>query len=112
MGSEEIVDVLHAGRIKVGHGTDGRVMVRVTLGEDRGVDVDQGVAIGHVVVTLPLLLLDHVALVVEVLLVDRVQQPAVPVRLQPQGQIHRAARNRLEVVRAIKPGGGVQTPAH
>src|SRR5664280_149928 len=61
VGAEELVHVLHAGSVKVGHRPDRRVVVRVALGEDRRVDVDQGVAVGQVVVTLPLLLLDPVS---------------------------------------------------
>ena len=69
------------------------------------------VAVRDVVVALPLLLLDHLALVVQVGLGQRVQQRAEPVRLQPQGEVEAAAGQRLEVVGAIEPGGGVDRGA-
>ena len=109
--AEEGVDVLEARGVEVLHRPDRRVVVGVAVGEDRGVDVGEGVAVGHVVVALPLLLLDDVALVVEVLLGQRVEQVPVPVGLQPEREVQGALGDRLEVVGAVEPGRRVETAA-
>ena len=87
VGAEELVHVVQARGVEVLHRADRRVVVGVALREHRGVDVDEGVAVGLVVVALALLLLDDVALVVEVLLGDGVEQVPVPVGLEPQGEL-------------------------
>ena len=109
--AEEGVDVLEARGVEVLHRPDRRVVVGVAVGEDRGVDVGEGVAVGHVVVALPLLLLDDVALVVEVLLGDRVEQVPVPVGLQPERELQGALGDRLEVVGPVEPGRRVEPAA-
>lgn len=80
------------------------------LAEQSGAEVDRAerVPVGDVVVALPLLLLHHVALVVEVLLVDRVEQVPVPVGLHPQRELVGALGHRLEVVGAVEPGRRVE----
>ena len=111
VAAEERVDVLEARGVEVLHRPDRRVVVGVALGEDRGVDVDEGVAVGLVVVALALLLLDDVALVVEVLLRHRVEEVPVPVGLEPEGELDRAGGHRLEVVGAVEPRRGVEPAA-
>ena len=105
------MDVVEAGGVEVLHGADRRVVVGVPLGEDGGVDVDERVAVGLVVVALALLLLHHVALVVEVLLRHGVEQATVPVGLEPQGQLDGTGGHGLEVVGAVEPGRGVEAGA-
>jgi len=111
VGAEERVHVGQARGVEVLHRPDGRVVVGVPLREGRGVEVDQGVAVGLVVIALALLLLDHVALVVQVLLGHGVEEVPVPVGLEPQRQLDGPLRHGLEVVRAIEPGRRVQPSA-
>ncbi len=68
-------------------------------------------AVGHVVVPLPALVLHHVALVLQALLVQRGEQRAHPVGLEPQGQLEFVGRHRLEVVGALEAGGAVERTA-
>ena len=111
VATEEVVHVLEAGRVEVLHRPDRRVVVGVPGGEHRGVHLDEGRAVGHVVVALALLLLDHVPLVVEVLLRDRVEQVPVPVGLHPEGQLVGTLGDGLEVVGAVEPGRRVEAAA-
>ena len=61
--TEERARVVQRHRVQIGHGADGRVVVRVALGiGQRGHPLERG-AVGHVVVALPALVLDHVTLV-------------------------------------------------
>ena len=90
VATEERVHVRQARGVEVLHRADRRVVVGVALREDRGVDVDEGVAVGLVVVALALLLLDDVALVVEVLLRHGVEEVTVPVGLEPERELDRA----------------------
>jgi hypothetical protein len=64
-----------------------------------------------VVVRPALLVLHDLALVVEVLLVERVEQGPHPVGLEPQGELGLVRRQRLVVVRPIEPGAAVHRPA-
>ncbi len=89
VATEEGVHVLEP-RAEVLHRPDRRVVVRVPLGEDGGVDVDERGAVRLVVVPLALLLLDDVALVVEVLLGQRVEEVGVPVGLEPERELEGA----------------------
>ncbi len=68
-------------------------------------------AVGSVVVARALLVLDDVALIVEVLLVEGVQKRRHPVGLEPQRQLQLVARHRLEVVGSVQPGRAVERPA-
>jgi hypothetical protein len=64
-----------------------------------------------VVVGPPLLVLDDLALVVEVLLAQGVEEGRHPVGLEPQPELHLVRRHRLEVVGPIQPGGTVHRAA-
>ena len=100
--AEERARVVQRRRVQIGHGADGRVVVRVALGVDqRGHPLERG-AVGHVVVALPALVLDHVTLVLQRLLVERGQQRAHPVRLQPERQLQLVRGHGLEVVGALE----------
>ena len=59
------------------------------------------------VLALALLVLDHAALLVERLLVDRAEQVAHAVGLHPQRHVERGGRHVLEVVGAVGVGGAV-----
>jgi hypothetical protein len=113
-------DVLQGRGIQIGHRADRAVGIGVggagiaahgRAGPEllRQQMVEQ-VAIGHVVVALALLLLDHLALGVQVL--SRHRQMSQPLGLQPQRQLQRPGRHRLEVVRPVEAGGGIRRPAH
>ena len=65
----------------------------------------QLVAVGHIVVALTLLFLDHLALGVEIVLVN--VQTAHPIRLQPQREAEGLRADGLEVVGAVEAGGCV-----
>ena len=64
-----------------------------------------------VVVRPPLLVLDDLALVVEVLLAQGLEQRPHAIGLKPQGELELVARHRLEVVRPVEPGRAVHRPA-
>ena len=106
-GPEERDHVLDARSVEILHRADGRVVVRVAVREDRRHELLVEGAVGPVVVALALLVLDHLALVVEVLLAQRVEQRRHPVGLQPQPELELVRRQRLEVVGAVEVGGGV-----
>src|SRR3546814_2909952 len=74
----------------------------------RGAANDQvlGNGVGPVV-ALPLLVLDHRTLLVELGLIDRTQQVTHAVALQPQHGVERALRHRLEIVGAVIAGSAV-----
>jgi hypothetical protein len=59
------------------------------------------------VVALPLFVLHHAALLVELRLVDDAEQMAHAIGLHPQREIERTGLHVLEVVRAIEPRGAV-----
>ena len=111
VAAEEVVHVHEAGGVEVLHRPDRGVVVGVPGGEHRGIHLDQGRAVGHVVVALALLFLDHVALVVEVLLRHGVEQVAVPVGLHPEGELVGALGHGLEVVGAVEPRRRVEPAA-
>ena len=109
--AEERARVVQRRRVQIGHGADGRVVVRVALGiGQRGHPLERG-AVGHVVVTLPALVLDHVPLVLQGLLVERRQQRAHAVRLQPERQLQLVRGHGLEVVGALEARRPVERPA-
>ena len=67
-------------------------------------------AVRAVVVRPALLVLDDLALVVEVLLAQSVEQGRHPVGFEPERQVELVGRQRLEVVRAVQPRGAVHRP--
>ncbi len=111
VGAEERARVLQRRRVQVGHRADGRVVVRVALGVGQRGQPLEGGAVGHVVVALPALVLDHVTLVVQRLLVERGQQRAHPVRLQPERQLQLVGGHGLEVVGALEARRAVERAA-
>ena len=108
---EEGVDVVEARRVEVGHRADRRVVVGVAGRKEDGVHVGEDLTVGRVVVTLPLLLLDDVALVVEIRLGDGIEKVAVTVGFEPQGQVERARGHGFEVIGAVEPGRRVEAAA-
>ena len=68
-------------------------------------------AVGPVVVAPALLVLHDLALVVQVLLAQRVEQRAHAVGLEPERELELVRRHRLEVVGAVEPGRAVERPA-
>jgi hypothetical protein len=70
------------GGVEVRHRADRRVVVRVALGNRWPEELLVPRPVGPVVVAPALLVLDDLALVVEVLLAERVEQRPHPVRLE------------------------------
>ena len=68
-------------------------------------------AVRPVVVRPALLVLHDFALVVEILLAERVEEGPHPVGLEPQGELRLMRRQRLVVVRPIEPRAAVHRPA-
>ena len=111
IGAEEGLDILQRGGVQILHRADRRMVVRVALREHRRLEPLRGAPVGPVVVALALLVLDDLALVVEGLLAEGVEQAPHAVGLQPEGQLEVVARDRLVVVGAVDPGGAVERPA-
>ena len=101
----EPLDIVQRRSIQVGHRTDGGMSVGVLGWEIECQQQLQLVAVGHIVVALTLLFLDHLALGVEIVLVN--VQTAHPIRLQPQGKVEGLRADGLEVVGAVEAGGCV-----
>ena len=105
----EGLHVLEGGGVQVGHRTDRGMAVGVLGGVGEVEQRFEGLAVGHVVVALALLLLDDVALVVQVGLVDLEVLHALG--LEPQRQFQGAGVDGLEVVGPVEAGGGVRGAA-
>ena len=111
VGREERADVLERGRVEVGHRADRRVVVRMGLREQVGEELLVPRPVRPVVVAPALLVLDDLALVVEVVLAERVEEAAEAVRLEPDRQLQLVRRQGLVVVRPVEPGRPVEGPA-
>jgi hypothetical protein len=83
----------------------------MAFGEDVALDLVPPAAVRPVVVRPALLVLDDVALVVQVLLRQRVEEGPHPVRLEPEGQLDLVGRDGLVVVRPVQPCRPVAGPA-
>ena len=79
----------------------------MSLGEKVFEDQLKRPPVGNVLVALPALVLDHAALVVELLLSEGIGQKAHSIRFQPQHVFQGLAGHCLEVVGAIEAGGAV-----
>ncbi len=103
---EPFLDGGEAGRVEVGHRSDGGMLVRVTVGEQASEHFifDQP---ARLVVALPFLVLDDAALVIQLLLVHHAEQIAHAVAFHEQRLFQRRLRDRLEIVGAVEPGGAV-----
>jgi hypothetical protein len=110
-GSEEGAHVVERRRVEVFHRPDRGVVIRVVRRVEMAEELLLPGAVGLVVVADPLLVLDNRALVVEVLLAERVEQRGQPVRLQPDGELQLMRRHGLEEVGAVQPGRAVHRPA-
>ena len=86
-------------------------MVRVPLRIREREEFNVGAAVRLVVVAGALLVLHHVALVVEVRLIERGKECAESVGLHPENQFCPLRWNGGEVVGAVEPGGGVPLSA-
>ena len=111
VSAEERRDVPETRRRQVGHRADRAVVVRVASRVERFEKCLVRLPVGLVVIVLPPLVLDHVALVIELLLAHDRYEEAHAVRLEPQRQLQRVARHRLVIVRAILPGAAVEIGA-
>ena len=111
VGREEGGDILEAGGIQVFHGADGRMVVRMALRVESGLDPLVPGAVRLVVDRPAAFVLDDLTLVVQLLLGHGRQETAEPIRLQPQPELELVTGQRLEVVGAIQPGRGVQRSA-
>jgi hypothetical protein len=92
--------------LEVGHRADGAVMVGMADRVHLLAQHVEDLAVGFVL-ALALLVLDHAALFVQGLLVDRAEQVAHAVRLHPQGHVQRRGRHVLEIIGAVGIGGAV-----
>jgi len=110
-GAEEVLHIVQRGVLKVLVRADRRVMVGVALGVQGRHEVGEGLAVGRVLVALAALVAHHLALVVELCLVEHREQVAHPVRLHEQRQRELVGGHRLEVVGAVGVGGAVDAGA-
>jgi hypothetical protein len=111
VGAEEAADVLERRRVEVVHRADRRVVVRVLGREELGLELLLERAVRTVVVRPALLVLDHLTLVVEVLLAERVEQRRHAIRLEPERELELVRWQGLEVVGPVEPGRAVHRAA-
>src|ERR1019366_2089880 len=107
IGLEPLLNIAHRSRIQVVHGPDYGPRVRVASRIRRLGDQFISEAV-RLVFTLTLLVLNHAALEIERLLVDRPEQVPHAVRLQPESVVHGRSRHIFKVIRSIGIGGAVQ----
>jgi len=88
------------------------VVVGVALGVEAGEEDLLGHAVGLVLHRLAALVLDHLALVLELLLGKGRKEPAHPVGLQEEGPVQVLGGDHLPVVGAVLGGGAVEAGAH
>ena len=106
---EKGVDVLERRARNVLHTPDDVPRIRMAFGKEVLEEHFDGSPIRNVVHALAPLVLDDVALVVEVLLRHRVEQIAHAVGLRPEHELERAGGNRLEIIRPIEIRRAVDT---
>lgn len=111
VGAEEVPRVFEGGRVQVGHGADGRVVVRVPLGVHESGQLLERRAVGHVVVALAPLVLHDVPLVLHRLVVEGREERAHAVGLQPQRELQLVGGHGLEVVGALEARRTVERAA-
>ncbi len=105
---EERPYVVQACRAQIVRAADRQPVVRMVGREQRVDDGHAGHAVRAVLVVLPPLVEDDVALIAELLLGQRGEQVAHPVRFHPQRQLERAGRHNFPVVRAVGVGRPVE----
>ena len=108
---EEGPDVRERRRVEVLHRSDRRVVVRMLRWKEVGLQLLVPGPVRPVVVRPALLVLHDLALVVEVLLRERVEERAHAIGLEPERELELVARQGLEVVRAVEPRRAVHRPA-
>ena len=107
VGLEEVDDILVAGGRQVLHVADGRPAVGMALRIEHLGDLDRRHAVGRVLVALPALVLDDVALGVDGLGRHRVDQVGHAIRFEEERQIQRVRRDIDVVVGAVLGRRGV-----
>ena len=109
--SEERLNVFERGVVEVFGRADGGPVVRVGSREQSGLDQHLRHAVWTVFVVLTSLVLDHVALDVELAVGEHFQQVSHPVGLQPEGELEVVGRDVFPVVGAVCGGGAIQVGA-
>ena len=104
---EEVLHVVHLRGLQVLLRPDRREVVRVSGGIEQVLDRELGAAVRLVLVALPQLVQDDVALQVELLLVHRAREVLEPVGVEPEERGEQRGRAGREVVRAIRVRRGV-----
>ena len=111
VGAEERRHVGQPRGRQVGHRADDAVVIRMIGRIERFQQPFFGLAVRYVVDRLPPLVLDHVALVVELLLRHRRQQKAHPIGLEPERQLECIAGDGLVIHRLVFGRRAVQVGA-
>ena len=101
IGLEPGFHVLEAGPVKVGHRSDGIVMIGVAFWKQGLADRLPGQP-KWLIVALPFLILNDTALIIERLLGDRPEQIAHPVGFEEQRQIERRGGDCLEIIGPVR----------
>ena len=107
VGPEPLLHVLQLGGPEILHRADHAPGVGVVRRVEAGIEEFPHPSV-RLVLVLPLLVLDHAALLVESRLGDRAKQVAHAVGLEEQHQIERVHGDVLEVVGAVLVGGAVE----
>ena len=107
VAAEERLDVVERRGAQVVHAADDRPRVGMAGRREVGHQQLVGAAVGRIVEALAALVLDDVALVVQLLLVGLVEQRRQAVGLDPQQRLEVGRRHGREVVGAVAVGGAV-----
>ena len=111
VGAEEPRDVLEACRGQILHRSDRRPAVRMARRIQHRGQLDERLPVRLVVDALPLLVLDDVALAVDLVRRLVVEQEAHAIRLEEQRELQRVRRQVLVIVGAIVAGRAVVVAA-
>ena len=106
VGPEPLVNVFQGSGVQVFHGADSGPGIGMPFGKHVSYDVVEGSPV-RLIFALALLVLDHTALLIELVLIDRAEEMTHAVRLHPHCKVQRGRRHCLKVVGAVRVGRAI-----